>query len=91
MNLSNLEKYNLLNTIKPYFESTLFPYNKISSKKIVETQKEIELVYQHNNMFFDTNRNKTTESTTGGIGITNNKVALSKIVKKISVWLYESF
>lgn len=78
MDLSNLEKYNLLNTIKPYFELTLFPYNKISSKKIVETQKEIELVYQHDDVFFDINRKSTTGGTPG-------------ITKKISVWLYDDF
>ncbi len=56
--LSNLEKYELLNSIIPYFNQTEYPYNKLTKDKIIETQQEIELVYQHNDLFFASDRPK---------------------------------
>ena len=52
MALNNIQKYEVLNTVLPFFHTTRYPYNTISHNKIIETQKEIELVYQHEDAFF---------------------------------------
>lgn len=80
MALSDLQKYQMLNSVIPYFNKTLYPYNKITDDKIIETQKEITLVYQHENMFFPEilYQNKTKK---GG--------STHRPVKKITVLLYD--
>jgi len=50
--MTRLEKYKILNTITPYFNVTKFPYNLITDKKIIFTQKEIDLVYVNEDKFF---------------------------------------
>ena len=79
MALSDLQKYQMLNSVIPYFNKTLYPYNKITDDKIIETQKEITLVYQHDNMFFPENTNRGKEKKGGST------------LKKITVLLYDIF
>lgn len=52
MATNNIQKYEILNTILPYFKVTKYPYDHITDDKIIETQKEIDLVYQYNDNFF---------------------------------------
>lgn len=51
---SNLRKYEILNLVTPYFNATLYPYNILTDDKIIETRKEITLIYQHRDAFFIT-------------------------------------
>ena len=39
-----MEEYNILNTIKPKFLRSKFPYNWISPEKIILTQKKITIL-----------------------------------------------
>ena len=50
--MNRIDKYQILNRVQPFFEDTKYPYDRITNKKIIFTQKEIELVYQQNDKFF---------------------------------------
>jgi hypothetical protein len=39
-----MEEYNILNTIKPKFLRTKYPYNLVSPEKIMLTQKKITIM-----------------------------------------------
>lgn len=39
-----MEEYNILNTIKPKFLRTRYPYNLVSPEKIILTQKKITIM-----------------------------------------------
>ena len=43
-----LEMYNLLNEINPYFKKTKYPYNYWTPEKVIETKKDIKLVWSKN-------------------------------------------
>lgn len=104
MALSDLQKYEMLNTVIPYFNKTLYPYNKISSDKIIETQKEITLTYQHQGIFFPSHSDMGNKKKKGGL-IGHSPVKQSIVagrnpaksiaghspVKKITVLLYDVF
>ncbi len=104
MALSDLQKYQMLNTVVPYFNKTMYPYNKITADKIVETQKEITLTYQHQNMFFPSPQIKSENDkkkkggfvvkqsiVTGHRPVKQSIVAGHRPVKKITVLLYDIF
>lgn len=40
----SIEIYNILNTIKPDYMKTKFPYNYWSTEKIFETQKIVKMI-----------------------------------------------
>jgi len=52
--MNRIDKYQILNQVQPFFEDTKYPYNRVTSKKIIFTQKEIDLVYQQSDKFFVT-------------------------------------
>ena len=52
--MNRVDKYRILNQVQPFFEDTKYPYNRVTSKKIIFTQKEIDLVYQQSDKFFVT-------------------------------------
>lgn len=51
LELSPLVKYQILNEIRPYFKKTKYPYNYWSSEKIIETKKDISLVWSKDKKF----------------------------------------
>lgn len=53
-----MEEYNILNTIKPKFLRTKYPYNLVSPEKITLTQKKITIMAKELSSNNNPNSNK---------------------------------
>lgn len=47
----SIEMYNILNTIKPNYAKTKFPYNYWTPEKIFETQKIVKMISSKDKKF----------------------------------------
>ncbi len=55
-----MEEYNILNTVKPAFLRTKFPYNLVDPEKIVLTQKKITILVKELNSTMDATKQDPT-------------------------------
>ncbi len=74
--LNKIDSYRILNSIKPLYFQTKFPYDKITPSKIVFTKRKIEIMSKEYEKFKKSKKKVHKNTETEYVGGYNNKIVI---------------